>query len=544
MEHDTSFRGDLAGLAAAEGACFDLIEDRLLEVWGDELAIERIAIDEGIEDDDSYTPPAYAASPGGYVPEAREVYADRANLVAVLHHDAIGLPPRVVGEGDAAVELPRLRLALNAHVDTVPPHIPPTRDGDVIRGRGACDAKGQVATIVAVFALLRAVRDRLGVRLAEDICAQFVIDEESGGNGSLSLAGQDPFRFDGIVVAECTNGRVHVANRGSVWYRAELHAPANRIVELAAAVVLALEAEGDTIRDESDHPLFPSRPAQTNHGVLGPFGSAPCTVCDRVELAVAAPGLDETELTAAVDRGVLAYCEQRGDKERAGHLLRHVSVEAAGDAAWRVVIHGIAGHMGSLDDRDGAVTKAAYVIAELAKLREDGADLRIALAPDPNPDSGSSAAAPATLVLEGGQGFLPTHRLEVVIERLGKATRNAAGTFAESARLPREAVGVRLTFDKLKNRSFERPVDSALAVYAEHACRRAGIDVAPAPEGWAVSCDARLFAQFFRDRDVAVFGPGHLADAHGPTEQIALQDIATAAKMLTYLVFASAGTVR
>jgi ribosome-binding factor A len=538
MNEDTSFRDDLPELAAAEDRCFDHIEDRLVELWGSELAVERIAIDDGIDEDDAYTPPAYAATPGGYVPEAREVYADRANLVAVLRHDETGLPPRLVGEGDAAVELPRLRLALNAHVDTVPPYVPPSRDGDLVRGRGACDAKGQVAAIVGAFELLHALRERLGVRLTEDLCAQFVIDEESGGNGSLSLAGQDPFRFDGIVVVECTGGRIHVANRGAVWYRAEVDAPADRAAELAAAVILALDAEGDAIRDESDHPLFPARPVQTNHGILGPFGSAPCTVCDRVELDVTAPDVNEAALTAAVDRGVRSCCERHGDKEQARRLPRHVSIEPAGDGAWRIVVHGIAGHMGSLAESDGAITKAAHVIHELAALRGEGAavDIRIAGVP---PD-----AADEPLVLEGGQGFLPTHRLEAVVERLGKATRHAVAAFADAADLSRDAAGVHLAFDKLHNRPFERPVDSALAVYAEEACRRAGIDVPQPPEGWAVSCDARLFANFFGDRDVIVFGPGRLADAHSPAEHASLSDLARAAKMLVYLVLASAGFVR
>ena len=33
-------------------------------------------------------------------------------------------------------------LVLNTHLDTVPPHRPYERDGDIVRGRGACDAKG------------------------------------------------------------------------------------------------------------------------------------------------------------------------------------------------------------------------------------------------------------------------------------------------------------------------------------------------------------------------------------------------------------------
>ena len=33
------------------------------------------------------------------------------------------------------------------HLDTVPPYIPPVSDGDEVRGRGACDAKGQIISM-------------------------------------------------------------------------------------------------------------------------------------------------------------------------------------------------------------------------------------------------------------------------------------------------------------------------------------------------------------------------------------------------------------
>src|SRR3712207_4852401 len=36
-------------------------------------------------------------------------------------------------------------VTLSTHLDTVPPFIPPRRDGDRLWGRGACDAKGIAA---------------------------------------------------------------------------------------------------------------------------------------------------------------------------------------------------------------------------------------------------------------------------------------------------------------------------------------------------------------------------------------------------------------
>jgi acetylornithine deacetylase len=47
------------------------------------------------------------------------------------------------------------RVILSTHLDTVPPFIPPRLDGDVLRGRGACDAKGIAAAMICAAERLR-----------------------------------------------------------------------------------------------------------------------------------------------------------------------------------------------------------------------------------------------------------------------------------------------------------------------------------------------------------------------------------------------------
>jgi acetylornithine deacetylase len=42
-------------------------------------------------------------------------------------------------------------VALNTHIDTVSPHVPFGRDGDTVRGRGSCDAKGPLAALLDAF---------------------------------------------------------------------------------------------------------------------------------------------------------------------------------------------------------------------------------------------------------------------------------------------------------------------------------------------------------------------------------------------------------
>ena len=97
--------------------------------------------------------------------------------------------------------------------------------------------------------------------------------------------------------------------------------------------------------------------------------------------------------------------------------------------------------------------------------------------------------------------------------------------FCTQAGLPRGAAAV-MSFDRLHNSAFVREPDCELAVYANESCRRAGLAVPSVPAGWEASCDARLFAELFRDRDVVVFGPGQLRQAHGPDETVSLRDVA------------------
>ncbi|MGZ5424258.1 MAG: M20/M25/M40 family metallo-hydrolase [Candidatus Aminicenantales bacterium] len=148
-----------------------------------------VSIDEAITADPDYTP-----VPG------HESYRGRPNILVTLEG---------AGGGRSAI--------VNTHTDIVPAPdgmFTATTENALVRGRGACDAKGQVATLLLT---LRALRE-LGIRLDGDVEAQFVIEEEAGGNGSLSaIAGGQ--RADAAVVLEPTGLVVRSANRGAAWFR-------------------------------------------------------------------------------------------------------------------------------------------------------------------------------------------------------------------------------------------------------------------------------------------------------------------------------------
>jgi len=67
-------------------------------------------------------------------------------------------------------------VTLSTHLDTVPPFIPPRLDGNVLWGRGACDAKGIAAAMILAAEQLRA-RDT-------PVALLFVVGEEVSHDGA------------------------------------------------------------------------------------------------------------------------------------------------------------------------------------------------------------------------------------------------------------------------------------------------------------------------------------------------------------------------
>ncbi len=141
---------------------------------------------------------------------------DYSDPVPGLHYDGrSNLRLRLAGTGGEGRS-----LLFNTHLDVVPasegqarPFDPASADG-VVRGRGACDAKGQVATIFTVLAAL----DKLKIRLKRDLLVHLVVEEEVGGNGTLAMARRGE-TADGCIVMEPTDLRILTSVRGAVWFR-------------------------------------------------------------------------------------------------------------------------------------------------------------------------------------------------------------------------------------------------------------------------------------------------------------------------------------
>lgn len=99
-------------------------------------------------------------------------------------------------------------LVLSTHLDTVPPYIPPRDAGDRILGRGACDAKGIAAAMVAAAGeLTGAARESVGLL--------FLVGEEAESDGARAAAALEP-KGRVLIGGEPTEGRLAKAGRGSL----------------------------------------------------------------------------------------------------------------------------------------------------------------------------------------------------------------------------------------------------------------------------------------------------------------------------------------
>ncbi|MEW6360106.1 MAG: M20/M25/M40 family metallo-hydrolase [Planctomycetota bacterium] len=510
---DTTPRSDPRVTAGNEARVFNMIREEIKTILGEKADMQFLPIDPKITRSPHYTPPHYTKTPerpDGLTVE--ETYRNRGNLLVAI--------PGRGGDG--------LKLAMNSHVDTVAPHFPPRVEGDLVYGRGTADAKGQVVAMLMQMKILKEVMEEFGISLNKDIYYQIVIEEEPGGNGSLSLAVQDPFPFDVLLVFEITEMKVHPGNRGALWYMVTMN-PAKGInpVEMAASVVLAMEEEGRRIKAESDHPLFPTRPVQTCQGILGPFGRHPSAVNDHIVLHIETD-TSEGDLKVIIDRAIGSYCKDYDDKTkvvdpRTKQVLveRHYDLEG-GD--FQLTIHGKAGHMGAILECDDAITKMAYIVRDLIAYRKSaGRSLGISL----------DGHAGRELILEGGQGFVPTHEISEVMDRMRSAVERGARAYCERIGAEFKPGYVKTTYDKLHNAAFARQVDTPAMQTAVDACKKVGLWKDEPIIGWNVSCDARIFAATFPDREVLTFGVGSLSEAHAANEFVSLGEIMKAAEMAT-----------
>ncbi len=175
-----------------------------------------------------------------------EVFPGRPNVIARL-------PGRDPGR----------RLVLEAHTDTVsvkgmtiPPFEPLILDGKMY-GRGSCDTKAGLATMMHAMASLKAD----GIMPPCEVLLAAVVDEEFSYRGVVKLC--ESLKADAAIVAEPTEMRAVIATKGVLRCRIVVHGKSahsskphlgvNAITHMAR-VIAAIEADNDRMA-AIQHPL-------------------------------------------------------------------------------------------------------------------------------------------------------------------------------------------------------------------------------------------------------------------------------------------------
>jgi acetylornithine deacetylase len=190
------------------------------------------------------------------------------------------------------------RVILSGHIDVVPPGDPATwtadpwggeiRDGRLY-GRGACDMKGGVASILAAVRAL--VASGVAERLAGELVVALVPGEEDGGQGTLAAI-RAGVTGDLAIIPEPSNLDIVVGHAGAITFRLTVpgraaHASQRREGVSALDnlfVVLRALGEDETARNASESdPLMTALglPYPTIVGIVA-GGEWASTVLDRV----------------------------------------------------------------------------------------------------------------------------------------------------------------------------------------------------------------------------------------------------------------------
>lgn len=99
-------------------------------------------------------------------------------------------------------------VTLSTHLDTVPPFIRPSLEGDRLFGRGACDAKGIAAAMLVAA-------EQLVAEGEERVDLLFVVGEEKGSDGARA-ANQLPATSCFLINGEPTESKLATGAKGSL----------------------------------------------------------------------------------------------------------------------------------------------------------------------------------------------------------------------------------------------------------------------------------------------------------------------------------------
>lgn len=249
----------------------------------------------------------YEGEASRYVKKAFTEYCDNSNLVEI-NDDIIEDPDYDFPvPGFTYKETPQVEVIIkgqdegksmifNTHLDVVPPSegqsdpfTPKLKSGKIF-GRGAVDAKGQVAVLFTLAQILKTSRKKP----RGDLIFHLVVEEENGGNGTLVMVRRG-VKANAAIVLEPTEMKIIPTVRGAVWFQLKVFGRATHSGSTEGrinAIDVAYQAI-EILRDYHDKLLTSSRhlPLFDNYDdpmplTIGQFNSGtwPATVPDEAIL--------------------------------------------------------------------------------------------------------------------------------------------------------------------------------------------------------------------------------------------------------------------
>ncbi|GGE59828.1 peptidase [Priestia taiwanensis] len=189
-------------------------------------------------------------------------------------------------------------LILNGHIDVVPEGDEAQWEFDPysakivnkrLYGRGTSDMKGgNVCMLMALEAIIDS-----GIQLKGDVYFQSVIEEESGGAGTLATILRG-YTADAVLIPEPTSMKIFPKQQGSVWFRMTIHGKSAHggtryegvnAIELSMRVVAHIQELEKVRNSRITDPLYKGIPIPIpiNIGKIN-GGTWPSSVADVVTL--------------------------------------------------------------------------------------------------------------------------------------------------------------------------------------------------------------------------------------------------------------------
>ncbi len=180
----------------------------------------------------------------------------------------------LASRGSPAAEA-ETHVVLNTHIDTVSPHVPAERDanapgadgGEVIRGRGSCDAKGPLAALLSAFFAVEPTDGRVTLAVTPD--------EEVLSTGAYALVSgaESPIAdADAVIVGEPTDLDVCTAAKGRFQGTIHLSGASAHAAEpeTGSNAVAALEGVLEAVRTFGERADAPPAHPQLGAATLTP----------------------------------------------------------------------------------------------------------------------------------------------------------------------------------------------------------------------------------------------------------------------------------